>query len=350
MLDHTAKKIFLIRADASAEMGMGHLMRTVALGQMLQDAACEVHFATIAHNVEIIERLQAENFSVHQIRAPFSEGTDVRTLAHIGRGIAASWIVVDGYHFSATYEKIIQDLVLSARLLRIDDLPRIHHSADVLLSQNFGAQHMNFSTEVSTQKLLGLEFLLLRREFRKARSEAKSAATQSPKRLLVTLGGGTPQGDIANLKIARALFDLGANQLEVVYIAGRMSANKAELKKCLSPNHRLLEFCDDMASEMSRADFAIVAGGSSMWELMYLGVPFLAVALSEDQKTYIEMLAEHKLCLNLGLHTTLEPTYVKSAVTRFLSDSTLSTEFKHRYAALVKPESLGKRLLQVLLS
>lgn len=344
------KKVFLIRADATAEMGIGHLMRTIALGQMLQDAACEVHFATIAHNAEMIQGLQAENFSVHLMSAPFSEGDDASSLARIGRGISASWIVIDGYHFSATYEKKVQEAVASARILRIDDLPRIHHSADVLLSQNFGAQNLNFSTEVSTQKLLGLEFLLLRREFRKARSEAKRSATHTPKRLLVTLGGGTPQGDIASLKIARALFDLDACQLEVVYIAGRMSANKAELKKCISPNHRLLDFCDDMAREMSQADFAIVAGGSSMWELMYLGVPFSAVALTEDQKAYIELLAEHRLCLNLGLHTTLEPTCVKSAVTRFLSDSTLTTEFKHRYADLVKPESLGKRLLQVLLS
>lgn len=344
------KKVFLLRADASAEMGTGHLMRTLALGQMLQDAACEVHFATIAHNVEMIERLKAENFSVHLISAPFSEGADATALAHIGRSISASWIVVDGYHFSGAYEKAIRDGVPSARILRIDDLPRIHHSADVLLCQNFGAPNMDFSTEVSTQKLLGLEFLLLRREFKKARSEAKSASTHTPKRLLVTLGGGTPQGDIANLKIARALSDLDANQLEVVYIVGKMSGNKAGLKKCLNPNHRFLEFCDDMAREMSQADFAIVAGGSSMWELMYLGVPFLAVVLTEAQKGYIEMLAEHRLCLNLGPHTSLEPSYVKSAVTRMLGDSTLQTEFRRRYADLVKPESLGKRLLQVLLS
>lgn len=344
------KIVFLIRADASAEMGIGHLMRTIALGQMLQDADCEVHFATIPHNAEMIERLRVEKFSVHLMNAAFSEGTDATSLAHIGRSISASWIVVDGYHFSGTYEKTVRDEVPSARILRIDDVPRIHHSADVLLSQNFGAQNMDFSTEVSTQKLLGLEFLLLRREFKKARSEVQSASTHIPKRLLVTLGGGTPQGDIANLKIARALFDLDANQLEVVCIAGKMSVNKAELKKYLKPNHRLLEFSDDMAREMSQADFAIVAGGSSMWELMYLGVPFLAVALTEAQKAYIEMLVENKLCLNLGLHTTLEPSYVSSAVNRLLNDTTLLTEFKYRYADLVKPESLGKRLLQVLTS
>lgn len=344
------KKVFLIRADASAKMGMGHLMRTLALGQMLLDAACEVHFATIAHNAEMIERLRAENFSVHLLNAPFSEGTDATSLVHIARSISASWIVVDGYHFSGTYEKFVQGEVPNAKILTIDDVPRIHHSSDVLLCQNYGAQNLSFSTEVSTQKLLGLEFLLLRREFKKARSEAQSASEHPTKRLLVTLGGGTPQGDNANLKIAKALFDLDENQLEVVYIAGKMSANKAELKKCLNPNHRLLDYCDDMALEMSRADFAIVAGGSSMWELMYLGVPFLAVALTEAQRCYVEMLAEHKLCLNLGPHTTLEPSYVKSAVARMLDDSKLPAEFRRRYADLIKPKSLGKRLLQVLIS
>jgi spore coat polysaccharide biosynthesis predicted glycosyltransferase SpsG len=166
----------------------------------------------------------------------------------------------------------------------------------------------------------------------------------------VTLGGGTPQADCANLKIAKALFDLDANQFEVVFIAGKMSVNKAELKKCINPNHRLVGYCEDIALEMSLADFAIVAGGSSMWELMYLGVPFLAVALTEAQKSYVEMLAEHKLCLNLGPHTSLESSLVKSAVTQLLGDLTLQTEFRRRYADLVKPESLGKRLLHVLVS
>jgi UDP-2,4-diacetamido-2,4,6-trideoxy-beta-L-altropyranose hydrolase len=344
------KKVFLIRADASAEMGAGHLMRTLALGQMLQDAACVVHFATIAHNADIIDRLIAENFLVHLLSAPFSECSDAASVAHIARSISASWIVIDGYHFTCTYEKTVQEEVPTAKIMTIDDVPRIHHSADVLLSQNYGAQNMVFSTEVSTQKLLGLEFLLLRREFKKARSEAKSASTHIPKRLLVTLGGGTPQGDSANLKIARALSGLDSYPLEVVFIAGKMSANKAELKACLNSNHRFLEFCDDVACEMSQADFAIVAGGSSMWELMYLGVPFLAVALTEAQKSYIEMLTEHKLCLNLGPHTSLESTFVKSAVTQLLGDSILQTEFRRRYADLVKPESLGKRLLHVLVS
>ena len=325
-------------------------MRTLALGQMLQDADCVVHFATIAHNAEMINRLVAEKFLVHFLSAPFSEGSDAASLAHIARSISASWIVIDGYHFTGTYEQTVQEEVPSAKIMTIDDVPRIHYSSDVLLCQNYGAQNMVFSTEVSTQKLLGLEFLLLRREFKKVRSQAQGSSTHISKRLLVTIGGGTPQSDRANLKIAQALSGLDAYPLEVVFIAGKMSANTVELKACLNPNHRFLEFSDDMAREMSQADFAIVAGGSSMWELMYMGVPFLAVSLTEAQKSYIEMLAEDKLCLNLGPHTSLESSLVKSAVNQLLGDSTLQTEFRRRYADLVKPESLGKRLLQVLVS
>lgn len=344
------KKVFLIRADASAAMGMGHIMRTIALGQMLQDAKCEVHFATIAYNAEIIERLKAEFFIVHLLNAPFSEASDAASLAEIARDISATWIVVDGYHFSGSYEKTVKHEVISSKILTIDDVPRTHHSADVLLCQNFGAHSMNFITEVSTQKLLGLEYLLLRREFKKAQSEARIYSKHLPKRILVTLGGGTPQGDRANLKIARALSDFDANQVEVIFIAGKMSTNKAELNKCLSRNHRLLDSSDSMAREMSQADIAIVAGGTSMWELMYLGVPFLAVALTEAQKDYIELLAEHKLCLNLGGYEGLQPTYVKTAVTRLLVDSMLQKECKRRYSDLIKPEMLGKKLLNILMA
>jgi spore coat polysaccharide biosynthesis predicted glycosyltransferase SpsG len=287
---------------------------------------------------------------VHLLNAPFTEANDAASLAHIARNISAAWIVVDGYHFSGSYDKTVQGEVMGSKVLTIDDVPRTHHSADVLLCQNFGACSMNFSTEVSTQKLLGLEFLLLRREFKKAQSEVRIYSKHLPKRILVTLGGGTPQGDSANLKIARALADLDANQVEIVFIAGKLSANKSELNKCISGNHRLLDSSDNMAREMSQADIAIVAGGTSMWELMYMGIPFLAVALTEAQKEYIELLAEHKLCLNLGGYDSMKPTYVKDAVTRLLVDSTLQKECKRRYSDLIKPEMLGKRLLNILMT
>ena len=50
-------KILLIRADASINIGTGHLMRCLALAQAWKDAGGEVAFITACRNEGLVERL-----------------------------------------------------------------------------------------------------------------------------------------------------------------------------------------------------------------------------------------------------------------------------------------------------
>ena len=60
-------KNYLIRTDASSSIGAGHLMRMIALGQMLKDSGQSVHFATTSPSSPILERLAQEGFTVHKM-------------------------------------------------------------------------------------------------------------------------------------------------------------------------------------------------------------------------------------------------------------------------------------------
>jgi len=345
------KKKFMIRADASPAMGAGHLMRMIALGQMLSDAGQDVHFLTIPNHQDTSKRLSDEGFRVYEFQSPFTEVGDLARLVAIAEAIRPNWIVIDGYHFSGNYEKSIKTKIPSAKLLRVDDVPAIHHYADVLLNQNFGAQASAFSTEPGTVLLFGPEFLLLRREFREGCFGRKSMLLKSGKmNLLVSLGGGSPMADEANLKIAGALHLLQGRELSLTFLAGEMSANKEVLRERLPDDCFLIDYSANMAREMSHADVAVVAAGSTMWELMFMGVPFAALSLTDAQRAYLAILGQSKLCLDLGFSPDLDSAQIAKRLELFLDDVSSLNDMRMVCLDLVKPNTSGRRLLDVLLS
>ena len=344
------KKKFLIRADASAEMGVGHLMRTIALGQILQDAGAEIHFATISSNGELDHLLGKENFIVHKICNFFSSdgGEDVRELLAIAGIINPNWIVIDGYHFTGRYEKIIKEAAPHVKILRIEDFPRDYHYADVLLCQNFGAENMKFRCHPKTMQLLGLDFLLLRREFRQAKTLSPVDNSQlKHNRLLVTLGGGAT-GE-ASLKIAKAIYEGGQPELNVIFNLGKLIKNAQEFDKYSKQGLIFKDFSSNIALEMDRSEIALVAGGSTMWELIYLGIPFLAVALNRRQNDYLEMLSNQGLCVNLGYYEDLSDSYLNSSIRNLIVNSKLKMKYKKRYSNLINPKNIGQKILEVLM-
>jgi UDP-2,4-diacetamido-2,4,6-trideoxy-beta-L-altropyranose hydrolase len=344
------KKTFLIRVDASSKIGLGHLSRMVALGQMLIDSGQNVHFATIPCGVDLVDLLKLEKFSIHLFPYPFFEYDDLSATISLSKKIGADWIILDGYQFSTLYEKKIKENAKTNKVLRVDDYTKFHHIADILLSQNYGSERMFFSTEPNTIRLLGLEFLLLRREFFQARDCEQLRQHDAEARLLVTLGGGTPQADDANLKIAEALSSIQDEKMAITFITGKMSRITNKIKEFLGSGHRCIGHSDDITTEMKGADFAITSGGSSMWELMFFEVPFLAVSLSETQNDYLKVLQNQKLCLYLGLFSELNSAGIRKALFQLKGDVQLQLEYKIRYRQLIDPNNLGKRLLELLIS
>src|SRR5579864_7125833 len=116
----------LIRADATTSMGIGHLMRCMALGQAWQQQGGTVEFLTRCENAALVGRLQAEGFSVSQLGADSDwDAFDAAT-----KSAPDAALVVDGYQFDAEYQKCARSFFRP--LLVIDDhadLPR--YSADL---------------------------------------------------------------------------------------------------------------------------------------------------------------------------------------------------------------------------
>ena len=342
-------KTFLIRVDASPQMGSGHFMRMLALAQMLSDNGQKVHFATIIKDTESLAILASQKFKIHLLSSPFSEIYDVISLVDLAKENNANWIVVDGYHFTSNYEKSVKEKLPNVRLMRVEDVPTIHHFADILLSPNYDSESMEFSAEPYTLKLLGLKFLLLRREFYRDGVGPEFGPQLNSQRLLITLGGGTPQADVANLKLAEILSDIEIDDLAVTLVSGRLSQNADRLKKKLKSGHTFFTHCDNMANQIKQANIAIVSGGSTMWELMYMGIPFLTIALTRVQDDYLKKMHKKNLCIHLGYFSDIDPIEVRQSILKFIDNLSLQAEFKKNYLEIFGEKNHGKSLLDLLL-
>ena len=115
----------LIRADATVAMGTGHLMRCLALAQAWQDSGGCCCFAIVEAAPALINRLRSENMEIEQITAPPGGEEDGAQLCNLAQNRRAAWVVVDGYHFGARYQKQIKEA--ECRLLFLYDYVHAEH-------------------------------------------------------------------------------------------------------------------------------------------------------------------------------------------------------------------------------
>ena len=290
-------------------MGYGHFMRMISLGQLLTDSGYEVHFATTS-KIELIDSLLSkESFVMHGMKsdALWNSSKDVSYLLNIAAQINPAWVVIDGYQFQTDYERVIKKN--GYLILRINDFSSEHCVADILLDQNFGASDQKHSVEPYTVVLTGLKYLLIRREFRGIYFEKETFSKNEKTHILVSLGGGVEICEPLILKIVKGLSKINRTDWVAIVITGSIkNKTKDELLEIAQKSTwpiNIIEQTTNMATEMSRADLAILSAGSIMWESMFMKIPFLAISLTRMQADYLKLLASKELCDNLGWHKDL---------------------------------------------
>lgn len=289
-----------IRADAGPQIGTGHVMRCLALAQAWQDRGGSVSFVMVMEAPALENRLRSEGMEVVRLSADPGSVDDAHKTAGLAQEAGSDWVVVDGYHFGADCQRVIKDHAL--RLLFIDDNEHAdHYCADVVLNQNIYAQDGWYaSREPHTQPLLGTRYALLRREFLKWRGWNRETPKVAGK-VLVTLGGGDVEG--VTLKVIRALQRVKVDELEATVVVGGSSRHGKELQSAVPGLRfpvRLERDVKSMPELMAWADLAVSAGGSTCWELAFMGLPACVLVLAENQERNVSALGLRAQVVDLG--------------------------------------------------
>jgi UDP-2,4-diacetamido-2,4,6-trideoxy-beta-L-altropyranose hydrolase len=308
----------IIRADANSRIGTGHIMRCIALGKAWQHRGGHTTFVSCCESKNLRKRIADEGFNFVPIKASCPDPSDLKIvlekLSEIKNQASSNvWLMVDGYHFDTVYQCHIKEA--GYRLLIVDDNAHLdYYYADIVLNQNINAEHLQYQVESNTRLLLGLRHVLLRPEFINT-TPSKIEIPQVSQKLLVTMGGG----DIDNqtLKVIRAVENADIDGLEVAVVVG--SANP-HLRQIQSESRlsdlpiRVVSDAQNMAKLMVWADFAVSAGGSTCWELAFMGLPALVIILADNQQAVARGLDKAGAVINLGWYHSLSSLQIAKAL------------------------------------
>lgn len=316
-----------IRADASAAIGSGHIMRCLALAQAWQERGGNVTFLSHCQNKVLRQRLTKEGYEFVFVERSHPDPADLKQVIECSRkvlnGSDKLWFVVDGYHFDPDYQKSIREL--GYKLVVIDDynhLPAYH--ADILLNQNIGAEQFPYRCGSKTVKLFGPQYALLRTEFLAWRNSARKKSGGQI-RIMVTLGGSDP--DNITLKVLKALCHMSLSGYIADVIAGPTNPNIKKLSLEIqhiqksSVNTIKLHQNINMPEIMAVTDVAISAGGSTCWELCFFGIPSLLIIAAENQQSIAVGLEREGAAACLGWHQDIDPVQLSSTLNGILSDA-----------------------------
>lgn len=258
-------------------------MRCLALAQAWQEAGGRALFVMADSTPAVNERLSSAGIEVILLQGRAASGDDARQVKELALSRRARWVALDGYHFGAGYRSELRSSDI--KLLWLDDGGVAEQCvADLILNQNSDAtEDMYPQRESYNQLLLGTRYALLRQEFAAWR-EWKRVTVAPARKVLVTMGGSDP--DNLTVLALQSLNEAKSKGLEVTIVAGGSNPHLESLQKAVTESSgaiRLHESVSDMPALMAQSDIAIIAGGGTLWELLYMSCPVLSFARNPVQ-------------------------------------------------------------------
>lgn len=339
----------LIRADGSEHMGTGHVMRCLALAQAWQDARGPVYWLAHALTPALESRLKSEGIHLlpYLQDSPGSPG-DAAAVADAARKWEASWTVIDSYDFLGAYQEQLR--TLGIRHLAFDDNGHAgYYCANLVLNGNFHAQETLYhKRHASTRLLLGCRYAPLRREILSARPQTEGRSHADPPRLLVTFGGSDPQN--MTLRALETLTHLSPPRPACTVVVGGSNPHLGTLMDYLKTYPDTIDLqvnAADMGRLMAASDLAFMAGGSSVLEALYLGLPMVIATIADNQIQLAEKLRDAGLAILAGHGTSVSTHSMTAALVKLLNDSKLRNAMANAARACVDGKGVA-RILEIM--
>ncbi len=281
-----------IRADGSGSIGMGHVVRCLALASGVRQRGGTVGFVCRQLDGVAADFLRARSVDVHELSDDTSDDEDARRTLAVARGDKgdrAGVVLVDHYGLGPSWWRSAgAELPVAV----IDDLGRPGLGGDVALVVNQNAGALKESYDGVSRVLCGPRFALLRKAFfehRKTQEErwrqgtrAYRLAADRLKRLVVTVGGSDPN-DVTS-RVLRALRDVPRDvTFDVILGPGFRHRDSVFRRAEIDSRIWLYDQPRDLPALMARADMAVTGGGSTVYECAYLGLPSLVIQMADNQ-------------------------------------------------------------------
>jgi spore coat polysaccharide biosynthesis predicted glycosyltransferase SpsG len=314
----------LFRVDGSAQVGMGHVYRSLAAAKAFSEISptADICFLMRADRPEGIQHVSREGYAVRVLSE--NDGSVLDAI----RDYSPNIIVNDLPFLEEAYLRSLATLGAST-VHFVDTLADIEKPRE--LASIIVAALQEDDVELEDYHA-GPAFAILRDSFQKRRGEIREQGA----RVVLSFGGSDPQK--LTLKALAALAPLP--DLDVTAILGPAFPHGAELERLLGQlplRPRILHRVEHMADVLVDADLVLCSGGMTVFELAALGRPGLVLCQNAKEQARMERFARGGSIRNLGLGTDAPEETIREKARELLNDPATRRKMSEAGAKLVEP-------------
>ena len=279
-----ARKRVVFRVDGYAEIGLGHIYRSLALADRMLDH--DVAFVTSARSRVGTRLLKSRFYPVATFTDPRRE---LDTIASFDPDI----VVNDVLDTDAGYVWGLKKR--GWRVVNFEDQGSGHLEADAVINAMYkpAGRRKNVYT--------GPAYACLRDEFYDARP---IEIRKQVEHVVVLFGGVDPSG--LTLRVTKWLQKKAPSIRVTVIIGAGFKGRERLATLCERSEHmKLVSDTRTISRHMADADIAVTSAGRTVFELAHFGVPMVVMCQNERELTHA-MAKESRGLLNLGLGRDVE--------------------------------------------
>ena len=287
-------KVFF-RADGNSTIGLGHVYRSLALLQMLDDFFdCYFIIKDPSPEISTLISDKCKNLIVITSDLTLAAETQLLIAEHLK---PTDYLVVDGYEFDIAYKKEI--LSSKIKLICIDDLYADHGGADLIINHGGGSAASKYPHYLNTQYCLGPKYALLRPPFWQF-AQNKNEEISNGEALFICFGGADPENYTVNtLKL------IGTDSTTKCHVViGSAYQHKDVLDEFIRSSNLNIEISNNLSAEdmvvlMSTCNTAITSASTIAYEYLSTGGLLYLKQTADNQIHLYNYLIDNKLAFNV---------------------------------------------------
>lgn len=300
------RRKILFRADGSAAIGLGHVVRSCALANMLRD---EFECWFIIRDPLPALKEEILKFCTRVIELPANMSVEDEQQAWIGQLRGTEIVVLDGYNFLPAYQQAI--LQQHAGLVCIDDLHNIQFFSDAVINHAPGINVRDYDIASYTGVFTGPDYVLLRPPFLEA---VKRRQRKSTIRNLFICFGGTDYNNLTQKSLGAVMAAGSFEEIHVVtgaaYIHQEHLEAFANQYYMANANTRIILHhklsAEEMAETIALCDVGICPCSSMLLELCSVGIGIISGYFIDNQLLMYEQLSASGVFTGVGDYNNLD--------------------------------------------
>lgn len=305
MYDYMVLKKVVFRVDGSLTIGMGHLIRCLALALMLKE-----EFEITFFCIEVPEILEKEiidtGFAFVKIK---NEDNFLELINKL------NIVVLDHYGLGTDNQKKIKEI--GCKLVCIDDLHDKEFFADLIINHAPGIKEEDYIAQGYTQFALGLDHVLLRPAF--LQQAKKPRVIEKINTVFICFGGA----DFKNLteKVLKIVCEIN-NFKRIIVVTGVAYSFNEQLNEYIQ-SHLFIEHYHnvgelEMLKLMSESDVLIVPASGILLEAFSTGALIISGMYVDNQKYAFKEFKKQNLIISAEDFSTK---FIKEALYKVLDFS-----------------------------